>query len=31
MVRKMRTELNDDETTKLLGLIDEIALKKAGL
>ncbi|MDE6726886.1 MAG: hypothetical protein K2J80_02970 [Oscillospiraceae bacterium] len=31
MVRKMRTELSDGETTMLLGMINEIALKKAGL
>lgn len=31
MVRKLRTELSDEETTKLLGIIDEIALEKAGL
>ena len=31
MVRKLRTELSDEETIKLLGKIDEIALEKAGL
>lgn len=31
MVRKMRIELSDEETIKLLGKIDEIALEKAGL
>ena len=31
MVRKMRTEINDEETTELLALIDMIALEKLGL
>ncbi|MCM1167579.1 MAG: hypothetical protein NC299_16350 [Lachnospiraceae bacterium] len=31
MVRKMRTELSDEETTKLLCLIDGIALDKKGI
>ena len=31
MVRKMRTEISDEETTELLALIDMIALEKLGL
>lgn len=31
MVRKMRTEISDEETTDLLALIDMIALEKLGL
>ena len=31
MVRKMRTEISDKETTELLALIDMIALEKLGL
>ena len=31
MVRKMRTEISDEETTELLALIDTIALEKLGL
>ena len=31
MVRKMRTEMSDEETTELLAMIDTIALEKLGL
>ena len=31
MVRKMRTEMSEEETTELLALIDMIALEKLGL
>lgn len=31
MVRKMRTEMSEEETTELLALIDMIAFEKLGL
>lgn len=31
MVRKMRTEMSDEETTELLALIDSIVLDRPGI